>query len=119
MLVRCLRNGRVGRWAGRGLEQGDGGKEAMKIRTTFAAVAVLSGVLSCGCRRVQTTDLVAGTNSVVWADKAIGSTVCGDGQTRPVRFGFRDDGSVVWRIEDNHWCFNATNKAMEKKEGEK
>jgi hypothetical protein len=95
------------------MEQGDGGKEAMKIRTTFAAVAVLSGVLVCGCRREQKTDLIAGTNSVVWADKAIGSTVCGDGQTRPVRFGFRDDGSVVWRIEDNHWCVYGTNKEME------
>jgi hypothetical protein len=66
---------------------------------------------------VTDIDLIAGPNSVVWADKAIGSTVCGDGQTRPVRFGFRDDGSVVWRIEDNRGCFYATNKAMERKDG--
>jgi hypothetical protein len=72
----------------------------MSRLTMFAAaLTVLSGVLFCGCRRVQTTDLIAGTNSVLWADNTSGTTVCGDGRTRQVRLGFREDGVVVWRID--------------------
>jgi hypothetical protein len=68
----------------------------MNRSTTLAAVLA---VLVCGCSRGQKTDLIASTNSVVWADKTVGTVVCGDGQTRPVRLGFREDGVVLWRID--------------------
>jgi hypothetical protein len=61
--------------------------------------AVVLAMLFCGCRRARTPDFIAGTNSVVWADKTLGTVVCGDGKTRPVRLGFRDDGCVLWRID--------------------
>jgi hypothetical protein len=72
-----------------------------RLTTCAAVLSVLSGVALCGCRKVQTPDLIASTNSAVWADRTFGTVVCGDGQTRPVRLGFRADGVVLWRIDND------------------
>lgn len=50
-------------------------------------------------KSVPKVDLIAGTNTVSWSTISCGETACGDGKSRTVTVGFREDGIVVWRID--------------------
>ena len=64
------------------------------IMFAFASLAVWLGK-SC-----VATDSISETNRVIWAEQSIFEWQCPDGKTYNIALGFRDDGVVVWRIDD-------------------
>ena len=48
---------------------------------------------------VDSRSMISGTNTVIWADATLGSTMCSDGKIHTITLGFRNDGVVIWRID--------------------
>ena len=62
-------------------------------------IFLINGGYQSAKKIVESRSIISGTNTVIWADATLGSTMCSDGKIHTITLGFRNDGVVIWRID--------------------